>query len=169
MRRIAAAVLGGVGVAALVWAALAIAADIDCSGGGTKCKGTSEDDFIIGSNKKDVIDGKSGNDFADGRKGDDRISGGDDSDEYLIGGLFGGKGDDLIEGGDGNDDLYGDAGEDVLTGGPGDDQLVGAGAEPGDDRSKDRMSCGAGNDVAIKGVKDKVDDTCETVIKETQR
>ena len=74
-----------------------------------------------------------------------------------------------VEGGEGNDDVYGDDGKDVLLGGPDDDQLVGSGAEPGDDGSKDKLSCGPGTDTAIVGANDKADQSCEEVIPERRR
>ena len=51
-------------------------------------------------------------------------------------------------------------------GGAGDDQLVGAGAAPGDDGSKDRLTCGPGFDTAIVGSNDKYDQSCEDIILE---
>ena len=121
--------LAAAGVAALVWAAVAIADVIDCNGGGKQCNGTPFDDEITGSSKadgikakggndetiagngKDVVEGGAGNDYVEGGKGDDKISGGDDSDQFLIGGLWGGPGDDTIEGGDGADDVHGGSGQ----------------------------------------------------------
>jgi Ca2+-binding RTX toxin-like protein len=186
MRRVAGAALSGIGVVALVWAAIALADDVQCKAG-KKCNGTEFEDTITGSKKADGINAKAGNDevygengndvieagdgldYVEGGKGDDKISGGDDDDRYLIGGLFGGKGDDMVTGGDGDDDVYGDAGEDVLVGGDGDDQLVGSGAEPGDDGFKDRMTCGPGLDTAIVGHKDKADESCEDIVPEGRR
>lgn len=183
MRRAAGVALGAISVAALVWAAIAFADDVQCKAG-EKCNGTAFEDTITGSSKKDGINAKAGNDeiyagggndvieggpgldYVEGGKGDDKISGGDDDDRFLIGGLFGGKGDDMVTGGNGNDDLYGDKGEDVLVGGGGDDQLVGAGANPGDDGFKDRLTCGPGFDTAIVGNKDKYDESCEQIILE---
>ena len=183
MQRLAGAALAGVSVVALVWAAIALADEIQCKAG-KQCNGTAFEDTITGSSKKDGINAKAGNDeiyagngndvieagdgldYVEGGKGDDKISGGDGDDRFLIGGLFGGKGNDMVTGGDGNDDLYGDKGEDVLVGGAGDDQLVGAGANPGDDGSKDRLTCGPGFDTAIVGRKDKYDESCEDIVNE---
>jgi hypothetical protein len=44
MRRVAMAAVGGIGVTALVWAAIAHADEIDCDGG--RCAGTQFDDTI---------------------------------------------------------------------------------------------------------------------------
>jgi Ca2+-binding RTX toxin-like protein len=183
MRRVAGAALAGIGVVALVWAAIAFADEIQCKAG-KKCNGTAFEDTITGSTKADGIDAKAGNDevysgkgndvvelgagidYVEGGTGDDKISGGDDDDVGITGGLFGGKGNDMVTGGDGNDDLYGDKGEDVLVGGDGDDQLVGSGATPGDDGSKDRLTCGPGFDTAIVGNKDKFDESCEDIVNE---
>lgn len=181
------AAAGAFGVAALVWAAVALADDINCNGGGMQCNGTQFDDTITGSNKadgikakgghddveglkgNDVIDAGSVNDYVDGGPGDDKINGGDDSDQFIIGGLFGGSGDDTVQGGDGDDDVYGGTGKDVLVGGPGDDQLdgidenlrKGKGAKA---PTKDRFSCGPGFDTAIVDSKDKPPDDCEELV-----
>ena len=180
MKRRVLSTAGVLGVAALVWAAIAIADEIDCHGGGKQCNGTSFDDSITGTNRADGINAKggndetyaksgndttesgAGNDYVEGGKGDDKISGGDDGDAYLIGGLFGGPGDDSIEGGDGGDDMYGQAGKDILLGGPGDDQLDASGY--GDDNTKDRLACGQGFDTVFANSKDNVPDDCEDVI-----
>ncbi len=185
MRRVAMAAVGGISAAALMWAAIALAEEITCNGG--KCNGSQFEDTITGSNKKDGINAKAGNDevyaergndtvelgdgidYAEGGKGDDKISGGDGDDVAITGGIFGGKGDDMVTGGDGNDDLYGDDGKDVLVGGGGNDQLVGSGAVPGDDGSKDRMTCGPGFDTAIVGANDTADNSCEQVVDERRR
>jgi Ca2+-binding RTX toxin-like protein len=188
MRRAATAALAGVGVAALVWAAVALADVIDCGGGGKKCNGTEFDDEITGSSKKDVINAKDGFDevyagrgndaidggdyidFVEGGKGDDLVTGNDGDDQGIIGGLFGDKGDDTVQGNAGDDDLYGGSGKDGLVGGQGNDQLVGARAgTAGPDGAKDVLSCGPGFDVAIYDGKDKVDNDCEDQVPETRR
>ena len=61
MRRGIVAAVGALGVAALVWAAVAIAADVDCKGGGKQCNGTPFDDSITG-----VVEG--GRDQGQGRQ-----------------------------------------------------------------------------------------------------
>jgi Ca2+-binding RTX toxin-like protein len=179
MKRGILATAGTIGVAALIWAAVAIADEIDCSGGGKQCNGTPFEDTITGSSKadginakgahddvygekgNDVIEGGGDNDYVEGGKGNDKISGGEGGDAFITGGLWGGPGDDTIEGGDGDDDVHGEAGEDVLTGGPGNDQVDGI--EEGN-ATKDRLSCGAGTDEAFVDHKDKVADDCESVI-----
>lgn len=179
MRRGFVAVAGAFGVAALIWAAVAIADEIDCGGGGKQCNGTQFDDTITGSSKadginakagqddtyggkgNDVIEGGDGQDYVEGGKGDDKISGGDDNDQYILGGLWGGPGDDTIEGGDGPDDVHGEAGKDVLTGGPGDDQVD---AIDEGTATKDRISCGAGFDTALVDFRDKPPNDCEEIV-----
>jgi Ca2+-binding RTX toxin-like protein len=175
------AAAGTVAVAALVWAAIAIADEINCNGGGKQCNGTPFDDTITGSRKADGINAKGGHDdiyakngndtveggdaidYVEGGKGDDKISGGDDGDAFITGGLWGGPGDDTIEGGDGADDVHGEAGHDVLLGGPGDDLVDGV----GDGNTKDRLSCGGGNfDTALADSKDRVSSDCEDVVPE---
>src|SRR4029078_7123827 len=87
--------VGAVGAAALVWAAVALAADITCKAG-KPCNGSQFDDQITGSRKadgskakaandssyagrgNDVVDAGDGNDYVEGGPGDDKISGGDD-------------------------------------------------------------------------------------------
>ena len=179
MRRIVAAA-GAIAIAALVWAAVAIADDISCNGGGKQCNGTPFEDVITGSRKadginakgshddiyakngNDTVEGGGDNDYVEGGKGDDKISGGDGGDAFLIGGLWGGPGDDTIEGGDGADDVHGEAGHDVLLGGPGDDQVDGTDDEG---NTRDRLSCGGGDfDTAIADPKDKVASDCEDVV-----
>jgi Ca2+-binding RTX toxin-like protein len=182
------ATAGAFGVAALVWAAVAIADEIDCNGGGQRCNGTQFDDFITGSSQKDAIKAKDGQDdtyagkgndtveagdgqdYVEGGKGDDKISGGDGPDVGIVGGLFGGPGGDIIEGGDEDDDIYGGTGKDVLTGGPGNDQLDGIEENletgtTGNDK-KDRFSCGPGFDTVFVDSKDDPPNDCEDVVPE---
>lgn len=96
--------------------------------------GTSNFDYIIGSNEPDTItllqgndigfglaendeiNGNEGKDKLFGNNGNDRIFGNQDNDI-----ICGGKGTDLITGDEGNDILYGDKGSDTLEGGLGDD------------------------------------------------
>ena len=61
-RRTITATAAALGTAALVWAAVALADDVDCNGGGKQCNGTQFDDTITGSNKVDGINAKAGND-----------------------------------------------------------------------------------------------------------
>ncbi len=101
MRRGIVATAGALGVAALVWAAVAIADEIDCSGGGKQCNGTPFDDSITGSQKTDGINAKAGNDETYAEKGNDAVEAGDGNDY-----VEGGKGDDKISGGDDGDAVH---------------------------------------------------------------
>ena len=184
MKRRTLATAGVLGVATLVWAAIAIADEIDCGGGGKQCNGTQFDDTITGSSKadginakagqddtyagrgNDVVEGGDGQDYVDGGKGDDKISGGDGPDVGIVGGLFGGSGDDTVSGGDDDDDIYGGTGKDVLLGGPGNDQLDGIDENLKNSKAptKDRFSCGSGFDTVFVDSKDDPPNDCEEVI-----
>src|SRR3989338_402272 len=67
------------------------------------CRGTADNDWIVGTNNNDRIYAGSGDDFVWGKAGDDKI--------YL------GSGDDVGIGGEGNDEISGGAGNDILIGG----------------------------------------------------
>jgi Ca2+-binding RTX toxin-like protein len=80
---------------------------------GTTTVGTSNNDFISGSDRYDILTGGAGNDFLYGYDGNDT--------------LLGGAGKDLLNGGRGNDTLdgYGGKGDsDFLIGGAGADRFV---------------------------------------------
>lgn len=82
--------------------------------------GTSDYDFINGSDESDVIVGRGGIDWIDGKGGNDRICGGPGNDA-----LYGGLGDDRLFGEGGQDTLQGAADDDVLSGGGNNDKLEG--------------------------------------------
>ena len=67
----------------------------------TVCKGTDDDDSIIGQGAETI----------DGRDGDDLIQGAGGADV-----IFGHDGDDTIQGGEGTDSIFGNDGDDVLFG-----------------------------------------------------
>lgn len=75
---------------------------------------------------------------------------------------------DKLYGKGGNDRLFGLAGNDVLVGGPGRDLLD---AGPGSDRLvsrdgvQDTIRCGLGRDAAVADVRDRVEKTCESVLR----
>lgn len=96
--------------------------------------GTSNFDYIIGSNEPDTITLLQGNDIGFGLAENDEINGnegkdklfGNNGNDTIFGNqdddvICGGKGTDLIRGDEGNDVLYGDKGSDTLEGGLGDD------------------------------------------------
>jgi Ca2+-binding RTX toxin-like protein len=66
------------------------------------CRGTNEDDIIIGASLPETILGLDGNDNIQGNEGNDTV--------------LGGKGNDIISGGSGFDRLFGEDGNDVITG-----------------------------------------------------
>jgi Ca2+-binding RTX toxin-like protein len=88
------------------------------------------------------ISGGSGGNTLDGTMGGDRIAGG--------------GGADAISGRAGDDCILGGPGPDVIRGGPGDDTIRSRGG------GRDSVNCGAGNDVAVSGRRDRVR-RCETV------
>ena len=150
---------------------VALAADVDCAGGGVNCEGTPGPDLITGSSQRDLIFGKGGGDEAYGGPANDVIHGqlGNDNGDL---GLNGGNGDDLIYGEDGRDYLSetDSTGRDRMIGGPGDDIQMEGGPEgdfisggPGDegdaakldtdmfgDQGPDRIYGGRGRD-ALEG------------------
>jgi Ca2+-binding RTX toxin-like protein len=99
--------------------------------------GTSEDDWLSGSNFKDNMVGLDGADTLQGEGGNDVLvgDGGDDT-------LFGGDDNDVLDAGDGNDSVYGDDGDDQILGGAGDDFLY-------DGSGNDTLDGGSGNDTYV--------------------
>jgi hypothetical protein len=93
-------------------------------------RGSRADETLIGSSAADRINGRAGDDV-----------------------ILAGAGNDILSGATGNDVLHGAGGDDILFAGPGRDVLIGA---AGDDQlratnldgERDRLHCGAGNDVA---------------------
>jgi len=141
-------------------------------------------DCLSGMAGRDVLRGGTGNDRLLGGTGDDRLVGGTGNDR-LFGGtgkdrLVGGRGNDRLVGGTGNDRLAGGTGADVLEGGTGRDRLAGgngrdvllggAGRDSIDarDRSRDRVRCGTGRDVARVDARDRTSG-CERVIRTPPR
>lgn len=111
-------------------------------------KGTTWNDFKLGTSKADLIDGREGNDTLLGLGGNDTIHGGAGSD-LLDGGsgndfLLGGDGDDFVFGGIGDDRLEGGAGNDKIEGGSGNDTMMGH-------TGSNVLDGGAGNDTFILG------------------
>ena len=127
------------------------------SGGGGGAPGGAD-----GTACANHIDGTDGDDALKGSSGDDGIRGlgGDD-------GINGGRGDDCLSGQGGDDSIRGGADDDEIRGGRGQDALRGG---SGDDTirafrgARDRIDCGAGEDVAVvSGKRDQVSDNCEKV------
>jgi Ca2+-binding RTX toxin-like protein len=130
------------------------------TGGPSVCRGTQNDDEIIGTPNNDTIKSLRGRNYILGRGGDDTA--------------FGGPGNDTIQGADGRDYLYGKEGGDSLFGGVGPDGIYPAQGEDevqagdGDDRiyappdgSADRISCGKGDDRVVSGKEDHIAKDCE--------
>lgn len=127
------------------------------TGSGT-IRGTKGADVIVGSAGADRIEAGGGADLVCAGDGRDRILGGGGADR-----LFGEAGSDRMSGGAGNDSVDGGAGndrllepedsgkgEDRLSGGSGRDRIVTAGHQ------RDSVDCGAGRDVAVTDVFDRV-------------
>jgi Ca2+-binding RTX toxin-like protein len=139
----------GIALSALC-AAVALAATVDCAGGGPRCEGTNEPDTIYGSDNKDEIFAKgapdnvygfSADDISHGGGGDDLLSetsgggkdtmfgdgGSDDMQSGLLGDeLYGGDDGELfMNGEEGSDLVAGQDGADIMRGEEGDDTLLG--------------------------------------------
>jgi hypothetical protein len=169
----------GVGIAAVVF--MALAATVNCNangacagttpqadlvllndpagGGGVTVDGGSGNDRIIpgsGGADGDDLDGSAGNDFIDGggdadNIGDtDGVAGCQDTDEPGNDRLFGGVGNDTICGGSGNDRIEAGAGDDVVSGNAGNDFINMGGAA-----TSETGNGGDGNDTLVGG-------TCQT-------
>jgi hypothetical protein len=93
-----------------------------------------------------------------GGNGDDRLLGDDAANT-----LWGGTGDDRLVGRAGDDQLEGQEGSNRARGGAGDD-IVGGGLNADVVRNRQRVSCGAGQDLASSlFLNDFAEDDCETV------
>lgn len=104
-------------------AGAALAAAINCGGGGAPCEGTDRGDRITGAEGRDEVSAKAGRDLVDARSGSDVVRGG--------------RGGDLSE--DGSAGLYGDSpvpGTDTSL--DGDDTIFAR------DGRKDFVDCGGG-------------------------
>jgi Ca2+-binding RTX toxin-like protein len=164
----------GFALAALVFAAVAMAATM---------RGTQGNDNITGSGGPDKIIAKKGNDTVNALGGDDRVSGGrgtdtlngDDGNDSLWGGadndtLNGGLGDDSLRGKAGNDTLNGDAGNDFLNGGKDADTNTINGGDGddfvfsrGDGNKADNVDCGGGTNDTVRADKNDVLVGCEHI------
>jgi acid phosphatase type 7 len=89
-----------------------------------------------------------------GTNGADALRGSDRSDK-----LYGKGGRDRLYGLGGNDLLVGGLGTDLLEGASGNDRLVAR------DGVRDTVRCGSGRDVAVVDVRDRVERTCESVLR----
>jgi Ca2+-binding RTX toxin-like protein len=139
-------VLAVVGAALTLAAGTALAAAIQCTGGG--CEGTEHSDVINGSDTQDLINALAG---------DDTASGGGDGDT-----MIGGPGNDALSADAGNDQLdardFEGTGVDHVSGGSeGEENILAA------DARVDYIDCGGGtNDFVIfdEGI-DRVSPSCE--------
>jgi Ca2+-binding RTX toxin-like protein len=114
--------------------------------------GTSGPDVLTGSGGADALDGRGGADRLSGLAGNDRLIGGAGADR-----LLGGPGTDRLLGGAGSDRLDGGAGNDGLDGGAGNDMLT------ANDKARDVIGCGVGQDVVVADLIDIVSVNCEVV------
>lgn len=104
---------------------------------GVSKRGTTGDDFMVGTFGGDRLNGNRGEDLIFGLSGNDNISGGDGNDT-----VYGGSGNDRINGDysdedDGNDIISGGHGNDTLEGGDGYDLFVFYKGETGHDIIED--------------------------------
>ena len=97
---------------------------------GTGPRGTRADETLVGTPDANRINGRAGDDVVLAGAGDD-----------IVGGA---TGNDVLHGADGADRLFAGPGRDVLIGAAGDDQLRATNL----DGERDRLHCGAGNDIA---------------------
>jgi Ca2+-binding RTX toxin-like protein len=108
--------------------------------GPNQTRGLGGADTILGGFGGDCLSGEGGADEIHGGTQGDLIEGGAGDDKLLGGGLRG-------RGRSGNDTLVGGPGEDLLTAGDGADRILAR------DGGRDRIDCGAGQDVAyVDGV-----------------
>jgi len=114
--------------------------------------GTPEDDAFAGDGGDDKLAAGAGDDLYYAGAGDDEGRGGAGDDEILSG-----KGDDSVWGGPGADSLFDDEGNDDLRGGRGGDRFS------AHDRTRDRIACGAGEDVVVADARDRITADCEHV------
>jgi RTX calcium-binding nonapeptide repeat (4 copies) len=144
--------------------------------------GTAKKDKLAGRDSDDEIRGLGADDDLIGGLGDDVIYGGPGGDRLadwpLAGGGGGGGppsmerilreesakagGDDVLNGGGGNDELASDKGADVLFGGDGNDYLF----DEVNERERDKLYCGKGEDVYGADKNDYVDSSCEHTLDE---
>lgn len=145
MRR-ATILLAVMGLAILLSAGMALAANITCKGG--VCVGTNKFDSMKGSLGRDLMKGRGGNDRMNGGRGNDVMRGENGFDT-----MYGGYGSDRMYGQASNDTMLGGAAHDRIYGGPGKDTIRGeSGADyivVAGDREPDSIDCGLGNDTAV--------------------
>ena len=129
----------------LLVAGTALAATRMCQG---DCRGTADDDRLVGSARANTIYAEDGNDRVLGRGGEDALKGGD--------------GRDSVYGQEGNDRVKGSAGMDEVHGGPGDDLVRAGTPDRPNDGVRDVLDCGDGVDTAyFTPGQDVVRDDCE--------
>jgi Ca2+-binding RTX toxin-like protein len=127
------------------------------------CRGTKDDDRMIGTPGHDVIRASRGWDAIKGKEGNDTGYGGFGRD-YIYGetgmdSLHGGDGSDHIYGGSGKDSIYGGSGRDSIYGGQHDDVIF-AGVDGAD------IDCGGGTDkVFYTDPAGTMARNCETIIR----
>jgi Ca2+-binding RTX toxin-like protein len=100
-------------------AGAALAAVVSCVPGATACSGTTQDDYIKGTQGVDNISASFGKDEVWAEGGADIARGGPGQDKLI--------GDSDIDSSTNNDRIYGNSGDDVLTGEAGSDYLNGGG------------------------------------------
>ena len=96
------------------------------------CRGTADDDRLVGSSRANTIYAEDGNDRVLGRGGEDALKGGDGRDEVF--------------GQEGNDRVKGSGGKDRVDGGEGNDLVRGGTHSVANDHARDLLICGPGRD-----------------------
>ncbi len=123
--------------------------------------GTAGEDRLVGTDRNDRLDGRGGEDSLKGRRATDRLKGSRGADR-LKGNrgndrLWGGHGADTLNGGEGNDVLRALERADVTPGPNGEVDTVADTLDGGNgndlfrtrDGESDKITCGAGTDVAL--------------------
>jgi Ca2+-binding RTX toxin-like protein len=127
-------------VAVVLFAGVALAATINCAGGGTLCRGTTTADDIQGSSGRDSIYAYGGSDSVGGGSGADTIRGGPGRDSIWQGNLR-------------------EKNTDVIYAGTGDDKV-----NTNNKRSyKDYAYCGKGFDTLIADPRIDRENSCERI------
>jgi hypothetical protein len=140
--------------------------DGDRLSGFENAHGGSGDDVLIGDDGPNVLAGGTGRDTVLGGAGDDTVT------SFSGGRLDGGEGDDVVDAVMGATSLEGGPGDDRVSGGFGVDQFSGG---DGDDvfeisyvavlgKWREKVRCGAGDDVVLRPYRALVRPDCESVM-----
>lgn len=101
------------------------------------CRGTADDDRLVGGSRANTMYAEDGNDRVLGRGGEDALKGGDGRDE-----VFGQEGNDKVKGGHGKDRVDGGEGNDLIRGGT---------HSVANDHARDLLICGRDKVFFVRG------------------